>query len=1187
MSDRPDVAASVVPPPPLSSASLSCNPRADDNDAACPTHTAVSSESELQNPSFADNKCFPSASHLNTRDNSTALYDTLSSDLRSYHSKSLPDAVLHSDALLEHEYELESLGSVTSNSFSLSTDDTLHNTSSESDEIEVDRLLDKPENMGNQAARKTVQSDDDTPDETKTKCCEIPKKKVKDRNSRVSRNSRVDDLGFDTNEVYPFEGRTRSEQELSDPVELEPFDIVETDDIRFVPGAGTSAVIQSASEPRFQTIPEDMTIGGEHEQATKNDSDQTDVKKFYIEKGSKILEPGTSTAHSTFEFKQMKTNAKEKPFSIAKSPLYENTSDGAKPCPSSGNDDEAPVSPGAAASPASPSSSGNSSNQIGGNNSKNDIKKPTRKGKTTKCGETDIMKTSVSEIHEDAQCKKASVKETKATSENKRQRNKSDKQPAIRDSEIDRNIDNVLLLTQTMFSGSKTSNNAEDNVLVNSGDNQQEVVQAKYENVNRCVKLESGGLAIAHKDESVAQKHVNKGEKTDREHVDRVKEAIQITRQGPDTEQELLKYENVGVCVKLEATGLSIHNKELPAIPKSELPNQGGIKKSRRKASDDKEVVEIRQEEHTAQDKDMNRKRRERKASSDKEFVEISRIRQASGGKEIVTIKPTDSEYIEMNTGKDDRRVPTGVVEDVKLDIRNKGILHISDSGTLIIKSLPKPPSHAPSSEKGGSHYYENDIIDRDRTDIKVPYVETESSEADCSNLAPDKEKQLLKVKEEEIEEVPPPSPSTMDILAEAEEEEEEEFEEEYDEDRRRKSLEMFEFTENVCKRLSQLLERSNSSSEPENEDYLFESGKDFTEPPKPENIYETINEDPKLSLDDVSKQVLRKSIDMSTDTSLQRRKRNESSSTLKRASGESEPYKEVEAFDDEESDDGLPDYFQPEDAKTKESLGEKSEMEGVINDWESIDDSVFTQCFDDQYIEDASLSTLESFRTEEPSSKEKESHYGSLHSALTLPIRGVESGVVFNESTSTDICDETPTAESQSKLAALTELVTAKEEDVPVQFDTSGRASVTYTESDLDISEHRDDMSTDSMLADDEAEETMEILFTKTYTEPVEGAEVFLSCTVVNSNYRDEEMKNDAWISDEALEYFEANASDLMSTAFLKAKKEMKDIQMCLQGLRRQMEHFHSDAEDTSHPGSGDLVPDYFRIAGRNAVTD
>ena len=115
-----------------------------------------------------------------------------------------------------------------------------------------------------------------------------------------------------------------------------------------------------------------------------------------------------------------------------------------------------------------------------------------------------------------------------------------------------------------------------------------------------------------------------------------------------------------------------------------------------------------------------------------------------------------------------------------------------------------------------------------------------------------------------------------------------------------------------------------------------------------------------------------------------------------------------------------------------------------------------------------------------------------------------------------------------------------------------------------------------------------MEILFTKTYTEPKEGAEVFLSCTVVNSAYKEENKKSDTWLSDEALEYFEANASEVMSTAFIKAKREMKDIQACLQSLRKQMEHFHGDRDDISLPDIPveTLSPDYFGYP-RKAITD
>jgi len=1032
--------------------------------------------------------------------------------------------------------------------------------------------------MGNsqQTSRKTVQSDDETPDEAKIKCCQIPKKKLKDKTARACRVVSSDDMSFEADEVYPFDRRTRSDIELAEPVELEPFEIVDTDDIRFVPGAGTSAVIKPTGEPRFRAIPEDTTLLSESQENLNNE--QTEVKGIYFDKGAR-MEAGTATAHSTFEFKQVKPKAKQKQTALTEKPQYENIlkSESTKlkterALPALPVSDQ-PVSP------TSPTpSSGSSSLGVSRKNSTDAMQKPARKSKVSKTL-SDV--TNNSSKSKDNTC-------TDDLNQPKRQRQKSDKSPAIRDSEIDRNIDSVMMLTQTMFSGPKKIDRDETALKEIEASSPNNIApQMKYENVGVCVKLESKGLALAHKDGREAKTVAGKTG----DNVDRVKEAIKISK-TTEAKEEQINYENVGVCVKLEALGLSIAHKDSPKhVEKQTASEIRDVLKKKGHPSSDKEKFELPKEVKDA-DKNKERRRRERKASDDKEIVCINRN---NSNNEIVSIQSPDTDYIEMNKGNDRRSGVSSQKTDasVEQDKKPQGILHISDTGTLIIKSFPKPPSHAPSSEKGESHYYENDIIDKESTDVKVPFLD--STVADEGDAIPtgEKEKHLLKLKDEAEEDaVPPPSPSTMNALAEVVEEEEEEDEfEDFDEEKRRRSLEMFEFTENVCKRLSQLLEQSPSreESDVENEDYLFKSGTFKPENNDTENIYETIRDKERFDgLDEESRKVLRKSLDMSTDTSLQLPTRSESSGTLKRTSGDSETYKTAAPEDDGESDDDLPEYFYPtQDRQPLHMETDETEQRQV-------------QRYDNVSIEDSSLSTLQSFRVEDDTSDSKEATgydnvtpYGSINNALTLPIRAVESGIVVNTKVSTDLKDLTPTAESQQELTPLTEMATAREEDIPLQFDASGRQSVTCTESDLDISEHRDDMSTDSMMADDEAEETMEILFTKTYTEPEAGAEVFLSCTVVNSAYRGpgdakKPAKSDTWLSDEALEYFEANASDLMSTAFLKAKKEMKDIQVCLQGLRRQMEHFHSDAEDDGRMSDMDrLTPDYYRLAPQRAVTD
>ncbi|XP_029633335.1 uncharacterized protein LOC115209215 [Octopus sinensis] len=122
-------------------------------------------------------------------------------------------------------------------------------------------------------------------------------------------------------------------------------------------------------------------------------------------------------------------------------------------------------------------------------------------------------------------------------------------------------------------------------------------------------------------------------------------------------------------------------------------------------------------------------------------------------------------------------------------------------------------------------------------------------------------------------------------------------------------------------------------------------------------------------------------------------------------------------------------------------------------------------------------------------------------------------------------------------------------------------------TESDIDISEQRDDISTDSnIFADDEDESASELLFTKTYTEPDKGGEVLVSCTVVNTAADDD--SDDFWAEHSASEevYRQIQSSTkVVTTVFDNARLQMQDIHTHLQNLRLQMENLQESLDNAS----------------------
>ena len=830
---------------------------------------------------------------------------------------------------------------------SVSTDETLHNSDSDSYFCAKRDSITKPR-MGNQHSdRKARQSDDDTPDESKTKCCEIPTKKVKDRLSKVSRSSKSgEDFDFEDDELYPFESRTKSELEIVDPVELEPFEIIETDDIKFIPGAGTSDVIKNASESKFKAIPEEEIVEGNEKFDTfiiKQDP-TLENEPVKIDKGDRILEPGTSTTHSTFEFKPVKSKSKaSKPKDEKSEPTYAN------------------VLPTSASGASSRKNSSSSSNDISRKNSKEGIQKPVRQKSKKKTESTDFNQDKKDENEHQMKKLKEETKDVAQTN------------------------NKAVILTQKMFSVPNPHERVEKAKILNEC---KDPAQNNYENINLGVKFGPSGITIGKVD--------------------------------PDTYGKT--YQDIQSDEKPQSTENVIVEEKCPRVSSS---NFGTL---------------------------------------------------------------TDSPLYET--------------------LNPKGIEHTS-----------------PGREKE----------EKDRN-------------------------QLSKIESDiNLEHVPPPSPFALDIVEEEEDEIEEDEENEVDfieEEDKRKS-EIIEFTENVCKRLSQLLEDQPEIVNSENRTLEItgqknESSREYGDHGSDKDITEMV-----------------------TDTNLRPPRREDSSSTLKRTSGDSVTYP-VNEFGS--SDDDLPDYFNPKDVHPKR---DSEILCDVLDAYTDEGVSVSAKDVTD-IVESHTLEFGEFVQGHSTNKSDK---------VLALPLQKFDETLTNKGPKSNhvdEIQDKTPVAELHPELTAEPELVSAKD-DVPVQYESSGRQSVTYTESDLDISEHRDDLSTDSMLADDEAEETMEILFTKTYTEPVQGGEVFLSCTVVNSAYKDEHKKSETWLSDEALEYFEANAADVMSTAFMKAKKEMKDIQVCLQSLRKQMEHFHDDVDDISLPDipvDAVSASDYFGLP-RKAVTD
>ncbi|XP_064595140.1 uncharacterized protein LOC135461825 [Liolophura sinensis] len=162
---------------------------------------------------------------------------------------------------------------------------------------------------------------------------------------------------------------------------------------------------------------------------------------------------------------------------------------------------------------------------------------------------------------------------------------------------------------------------------------------------------------------------------------------------------------------------------------------------------------------------------------------------------------------------------------------------------------------------------------------------------------------------------------------------------------------------------------------------------------------------------------------------------------------------------------------------------------------------------------------------------------------------------------------------------------------DSPEPGNSSGvRSRTSITSSELDISEQRDDMSTgtDSMYADDEDDSSSEVLFCKTYTEPVRGAEVLVSCTVVNSALKEGNSSSDEfWAENSAAEdaYQQVEfAAAAVNHHFTHARSQMQDIQHHLQALKYQMRDMEKQVVKTNTQPTDEFA---FDGPERRAVTD
>nr|KAG5692251.1 hypothetical protein BaRGS_011751 [Batillaria attramentaria] len=198
-----------------------------------------------------------------------------------------------------------------------------------------------------------------------------------------------------------------------------------------------------------------------------------------------------------------------------------------------------------------------------------------------------------------------------------------------------------------------------------------------------------------------------------------------------------------------------------------------------------------------------------------------------------------------------------------------------------------------------------------------------------------------------------------------------------------------------------------------------------------------------------------------------------------------------------------------------------------------------------------------------------------SVDSSLRIPeIEETFSELMNVKTFLDDLEDRTPTADSVPVFVASDDVRAKDWSASHLRRSRMSPAKTDRTESDLDISEQRDDASTDSMYADDE-DEGNEVVFQRSYSEE-HGGEVLLSCTIYNSAAHDDGAdSDDFWAESSAAEenYKKLEtAADEAGSAFQNARIQMHDIHQHLQDLRRQMELLQDDITSTSLT----LTPDY-----------
>ena len=981
--------------------------------------------------------------------------------------------------------------------------------------------------MGNRQSE-TKESGNETPDEQTPTCCSTPKRKPKNKSEKQLSTVRREDPDFDTKEVYPFDTKCKEDSEIVEPVDLDPFEIVETDDLSFIAGAGTSGVILSGTNGQYrisrEIILEEKEISEvsstEHETGEgccrKTNESDTEIKPHLVKQTESGLinetEDKGATLHVTHESRNNdeQENIKvEKQSDLSLSSVDNSTDRHSKVILLSQNmfsnlkDEKDTCTVKAEAG--------------------DDIKAKSADLKHTTTKKEKIFDTTLdSEMQTDTHARVSpNVNETldqpKYKTEDKdnvvyENLNATDVEKIIaKQAPLETVVPVKYILTQEMF---KTKE-----LISNENEQQRDIGNAPL------ASMEDTDLSESNSDISGVLKHT-------------LKEKIPV-----QTHEHNLTRNNDVVNISNPTYGYS---------------------------NDDDSIISGTKEENVYETVDVRTNRLSDKQGQNRQYENISVAKKVT---DVQTDTPETSIISPLPKSVETKLNHQGETNELVVDGHSSetAIEHPKDTKDS------NPNEKLSITEKQSHNASVTQTLNSDHIRIERISVENKGQQNALGLL---KSAILSKTDSLEVpsrdgsvaisreDTVPPPSPAPMNILTE-------ENEDEDDDTEHTKSNEIVDFGDVVCKRLSKLLEDKSFQDEDtattnvDQDSIIYFSPREFVDTSTGRYEMEDIEayNETKEAETEMKKNNVSDSAHIQ-DTLIQQRspeglslsfesnhsqdievehlaiKRNDSAETLKRASGDSTKY--VSQYSGSSSDD-LPDFFDPDNihSKSKKSAPLQKEDSKL---------SLPLQDFDDTIVE-------------------------------TTP----------NSSFVDDLTDVTPTAGFSGEFTALPELAKTVDKSV-IQHEhtdqTPGRRSITGTDSDLDLSEQRTNISTDSMYADDEAEETMDILFTKTYTEPMEGAEVFLSCTVVNSAFKDEAKKRDAWLSsDEALEYFEANASEVMSTAFMKAKKEMKDIQVCLQNLRKQMDNFHGNYEDISLPDlpkavANSLSPDSIGVQ-RKAVTD